>query len=66
MPFWDDQSSNADTIQIERRVDPDAIEAGAITTSLSVLLELFDAFGWNPDPNQIRADQEAFYRRELR
>lgn len=66
MPFWDDQSSNAETIQIERRVEPDAIQAGAISTSLSMLLELFDAFGWNPDPNQIRADQEAFYRREFR
>lgn len=66
MPFWDDQNSNADTIQIERRVDPDAVEEGAISTSLGVLLELFDAFGWNPEPNQIRADQEAFYRREFR
>ncbi len=66
MPFWDNQSSNAATIQIERRVDPDAIEAGAIPTSLGVLLELFDAFGWNPDANQIRGDQEAFYRREFR
>jgi hypothetical protein len=66
MPFWDDQSTNAETIQIERRVDADAVEAGAISTSLDVLLELFDAFGWNPDRNQIRADQEAFYRREFR
>jgi hypothetical protein len=66
IPFWDEQSSNADTIKIERQVDPDAMEAGAITTSLSVLIELFDAFGWNPDPNQIRTDQEAFYRREFR
>lgn len=66
MPFWDDQHTTADTIQIERRVSPDAIEAGSIPLSLDVLLELFDAFGWNPDPNQIRADQEAFYRREFR
>lgn len=66
MPFLDSRTSNACTIQIERRVDPDAVEAGAIATSLTVLLELFDAFGWNPDPNQIRADQEAFYRREFR
>jgi hypothetical protein len=66
MPFMDNQSSNADMIQIERRVDLDAVEAGAMETSLSVLIELFDAFGWKPDPNQIRADQEAFYRREFR
>jgi len=66
MPFWDDQHSTANIIQIERRVDSDAIEAGAISVSLGVLLELFDAFGWNPDPNQIRADQEAFYQREFR
>jgi hypothetical protein len=31
-----------------------------------VLLEVFDAFGWNPNPDQIRADQEALYRREFR
>lgn len=66
MPFWDDQSSNAEMIEIERQVGLESVEAGAIATSLGVLLELFDAFGWNPDPNQIRADQEAFYRREFR
>lgn len=66
MPFWDDQSSNAEMIEIERQVGLESVEAGAIATSLGVLLELFDAFGWSPDPNQIRADQEAFYRREFR
>lgn len=66
MPFWDDQKSNVPSIRIERRVDPEAIKAGAIFTSLSVLLELFDAFGWNPDEKQILNDQEAFYRRDHR
>lgn len=66
MPFLDFQRSNAESIYIERRVEPDTVEQGAVSTSTSVLLELFDAFGWNPDQNQIRADQEAFYRREFR
>ncbi len=66
IPFWGNQSSEAETIQIVRKVEREAIEAGAIPVSLSALLELFDAFGWNPDPNQIRGDQEAFYRREFR
>ncbi len=66
MPFFDFQRTQADTIPIERRLDRDMIDGGAIPISLSILLELFDNFGWNPDPNQIRGDQEAFYRREWR
>lgn len=65
MPFSDGQTSGAETIRLERRVEPDAIKAGAISTSLDVLVELFDSFGWNPDKNQIRTDQEAFYRRDF-
>ena len=66
VPFFDYRRTNHGSIQIVRTVEPEAIERGAIETSLSVLLELFDAFGWNPEPSQIRADQESFYRRESR
>lgn len=66
MPFFDDQKASGSTISIERRVDPEDATKGAMETSLGILLELFDAFGWNPDPNQIRADQEGFYRRDFR
>jgi hypothetical protein len=66
IPFLDEQGSSMETIKMVRRVDPDKIRQGAIATSLSILLDLFDAFGWNPDPSQIRNDQEAFYRREFR
>lgn len=66
MPFLNARRTQAETISIERRVDSSMIADGAIPISLSILLELFDNFGWNPDANQIRADQEAFYRREWR
>ena len=65
MPFLDFHRVGGENVRIDRRVEPAAIAEGAIATSLSVLLELFDVFGWNPSRNQIRSDQEKFYRRDF-
>lgn len=66
IPFWHNQGSSAEELTFRRRVEADAISAGAIPVACNILLELLDAFGWAPDEAQIRADQEAFYRREFR
>ncbi|HEY1607558.1 MAG TPA: hypothetical protein VGF77_18370 [Allosphingosinicella sp.] len=66
MPFFDVQRAGSETIAIERQLDPAALKKGAPIHALSVLLELFDCFGWNPEPNQIRGDIEGLYRREFR
>jgi hypothetical protein len=66
MPFFDRLRTGSETIRVYRIVNSAELEAGAIPTSLSMLLELFDAFGWNPQPGQIRHEQEAYYRREFR
>jgi hypothetical protein len=66
MPFWHNQGTIAENLNFTRRVEVGELSAGAIPVASSILIELFDAFGWTPDESQIRADQEAFYRREFR
>jgi hypothetical protein len=66
MGFFSPHTTSADTVELERTVDAAKLDEGALETSLSALLELFDHFGWNPAGDQIRGDQEAFYRREFR
>ncbi len=65
IPFFDPMRTNASTILIERLVWPEDWTAGAIDIALSILLELFDHFGWNPAASQIKGDQEKFMRREF-
>ncbi len=62
MPFLDAKTSQAPSIVLERRVAPgeDSQEL-----AIGLLIELFDHFGWNPDPSQLRGDQARFYRREV-
>ena len=66
MPFFDAKVSNADEISIEQNLSRDVLADGYKEMAIKMLLELFDHFGWNPDPNQIRNDQERFYNRDFR
>jgi hypothetical protein len=62
MPFLDARVTGADAIELARDVS-----RGDVTNEIAtkVLLELFDHFGWNPDPAMIQADQEKLYRRQF-
>ncbi|WP_146218102.1 MULTISPECIES: hypothetical protein [unclassified Caulobacter] len=66
MPFWDLKTTKAETIKLKRTVHPDEWSEGAANVANSLLLELFDHFGWNPPQSQISAEQEKFYRRDFR
>lgn len=61
MPFFDIKTTEAEPIKIVFQVNRDDLVADPGAISLKILLELFDHFGWNPDPSQIQADQERFY-----
>ncbi|HET6970063.1 MAG TPA: hypothetical protein VFH92_02965, partial [Phenylobacterium sp.] len=65
MPFFDPKETQAQDIELRREIDPSNSRVSAIDVSNSVLLELFDYFGWNPASSQIKADQEKFYRRDF-
>lgn len=66
MPFFDALTTRSPSVRVERTIGPADLQDGAIEPALAILLELFDRFGWNPDPHQIRSTQESFYRRDFR
>lgn len=66
MPFCDKKDTAADNLEVTRVIDGKNTMSPAADLARDILLSLFDAFGWNPDPNQIQKEQEAFYRREFR
>lgn len=65
MPFFDEKKTAAASIVIERSLSAEKLqESPPIDQSLGLLMELFDHFGWNPDPSVIRSDQERFYKKQ--
>jgi hypothetical protein len=64
MPFYDDKSTAAAQIVVERTLTSADLQGQAGAISLSILAELFDHFGWNPDTSLIQGDQERFYKRQ--
>lgn len=66
MPFFDALVSNTEDLTITKHVGSADMAKGTVDIANNILLELFDFFGWNPDPNQIRHDQEAFFKRDFR
>lgn len=66
MPFFDYLRAASEEIPIERKISGNLAGADSIETAQGILMELFDAFGWNPEPKQILGDLEAFHRREFR
>jgi hypothetical protein len=65
MPFYDVKSTAADQVVVERELTAADLQGEASAISLSILLELFDHFGWNPDPSLVQNDQERFYKRQF-
>lgn len=66
MPFLDALVNNSQDLTVSRNISSAEMMNGTVEIANGLLLEIFDYFGWNPDPNQIKNDQEAFFRREFR
>jgi hypothetical protein len=65
IPFFEENVCQTQHIELSGILDRGGSEETAKSASRTMLLELFDYFGWNPQEDQIRADQDAFYRREF-
>lgn len=63
MPFFEAKQTQATEIIIERNVTAEDLDEAPADCSLSMILELFDHFGWNPDPSLISTDQTRFYEK---
>jgi hypothetical protein len=66
MPFLDALANSSPDLTISKRVSSAEIAKGTVEIANGILLGVFDYFGWNPDANQIRRDQEAFFKRDFR
>lgn len=64
MSFFDTKSTKIPRLDIHRHVEAEQLVESPRDVSLSILLELFDHFGWNPDPSLVQSDQEKFYKRQ--
>jgi hypothetical protein len=65
MPFISEKKTQADAITIERAISTETLKESPRKSSLDMLLELFDHFGWNPDPSIIQNDQTRFYNKQF-
>lgn len=66
MPFLSALTNSSQDLTVTKRVRLNDMSSGTVEIANAILLEIFDYFGWNPDPNQIRRDQEAFFKRDFR
>ncbi len=66
VPFFDALVNSSQDLTVSKRVSSTEMARGTVEIANSILLEVFDCFGWNPDANQIRRDQEAFFKRDFR
>lgn len=63
--FFDPPRSGAETIRVQRNVGPAFSNEAAIDCANSMILEVFDTFGWNPGRERVLEDQERFYNRQF-
>jgi hypothetical protein len=66
MPFIDSRISGTDVIDVTKEVNASALKSDHRRLAVEFCLDLFDYFGWNPNPTQIEADQEDFYKHRIR
>ncbi len=64
VPFWDRLTTSAEKIEVRKSLDPSKLSGGQKGFAIRSCVEIFDKFGWSPDPSQLEADQERFYRRD--
>jgi hypothetical protein len=65
IPFFDQKMSNSERIDLSIDLSADQLHEGYLDAAIELCVRLFDKFGWNPDPTQIKADQERFLRRDF-
>lgn len=63
-PFFDVKSTQAPRLDVQRHLEVEQLVEAPQEIALGVILELFDHFGWNPDPSFVQSDQERFYKRQ--
>lgn len=63
LPFLDAKRTEAQELLITRELTVDELEQDPKLIALAILLELFDHFGWAPEPSLIQNDQESLYKR---
>jgi hypothetical protein len=66
IPFFDQKISHAENIVLEQTLSKSVLTEGYKEMAIQMLLDLFDHFDWNPDPSQLRNDQERFFNRDFR
>jgi hypothetical protein len=65
IPFFDLKQTGAAAIQLDRNFTVSDLTDRHRDMSVSMILELFDQFGWNPGPERILSEQERFYSRNF-
>ncbi len=62
MPFSMPRITSSEAITVKRSLSPTDLEAGdPKDPALSMLMEIFDAFGWKASPEQLRKQQDQLY-----
>lgn len=66
MPFSAPRVTSSPSIIVERTILPEQLETGEPKDpALSMLMEIFDAFGWKPSSDQINRNQDDLYALRL-
>jgi len=65
MPFSYPRTTGAQRIVLARNLGPDDLNRSSTELSVSLTLEFFDNFGWQPSPDQIAADREKLLSRRM-
>ncbi|WLD99926.1 hypothetical protein PX860_22900 [Agrobacterium leguminum] len=62
MPFTSPRATSSNSITVERSLDASHLLAGDPKESArSMLVEIFDAFGWRPSADQLQSKQDQLY-----
>lgn len=64
MPFFPDRTTSVEKIDLEVTMSSSDLDENNRAIAIGLCVRLFDHFGWNPDPTQLQADQEGFYRQD--
>lgn len=62
--FWEPKETAAASISIVKNLTTDGSTSPA-QISLEMIKEFFDRFGWNPEDDQVRRDQDRLLKRQL-
>jgi len=63
--FFGQKKTTAARVELRAFLSPSTLLDGYREQALILLVRLFDRFGWNPEPKQIAAVQDRFYRKEF-